>query len=63
MKAVGDDHIDAILGRGDGFDLSLEEFDAFGSRLAGIGAGELKHLVGHIQPVRLAARAHALGRK
>ena len=59
--AVRDDHVDARLGQRDVLDESLQELDVVRARLLGVRAGELEHLVGHVEPVRLAGRADTAG--
>ena len=39
----------------------LQEFRVIRACLAGVGAGQLQHLLGHVQAVRLAARAYPTG--
>src|SRR5438309_2356878 len=45
---------------GDLLDLALEELHVGGPRLALVLAGEGQHLVGHVEPVGPAGRAHPL---
>ncbi len=61
--AVGDDDVDRVRGQRDGFDGALEEFDVRRAGLRRVGEGQGEHLVGHVQPVRLAGRADAAGRE
>jgi hypothetical protein len=45
------------------FDLALEELDVAGAGLGSVAAGELEHLLGHVDPVGLARGADPLGRQ
>ena len=50
-------------GSGIVLDLALEELDVLDARLTLVLAGELEHLVGHVEAVGLAGRADAPGRE
>ena len=55
--AVGDHDVDGVVGQRDRLDLTAQELDVLDAGLALVGAGELEHLVGHVEAVGLAARA------
>ena len=59
--AVRDDDVDRVVGERDVLDVALDELDVVDARFGGVRAGELEHLVGHVEPDRLAARADAAG--
>src|SRR5437867_10316580 len=61
--AVGDDHIDRILGQWHIFDFSLEKLDILRPRFALVLARELQHLVRHIETVGLSCRTDPPGRE
>ena len=46
----------------DVLDVALDELDVGDTGLRGVGAGELEHLIGHVQTDRLAGRARRAGR-
>ena len=58
--AVGDDDINGLVGERDALDLPLEELHVRGPGLASVASGQLQHLIGHVQPVDMAAQAHPL---
>jgi len=55
--AVGDDHVDTAVGQRDGFDLAFEELHIGHPSLGSVAAGQVEHLAGHVQFVRLAVGA------
>ncbi len=55
--AIGDDHVDRRVRKRDPLDLSSEELDVLDPGLALVSPGQFEHLVGHVQPKSLAARA------
>ncbi len=55
--AVADDDVDRRRRERDRFDPALAELDVRGARLGGVAAGQLEHLVGHVEAVREAGRA------
>ena len=61
--AVRDDHVDARVGQRDVLDVALEELDVLGARVGGVAPGEVEHLVGHVEAVRVPGRPHAPGRQ
>src|SRR4051812_31986993 len=61
--AVGDDHVDRVVGKGYGLDGAPQELDILDPGLALMPLGELEHLVGHVEPVCLPARAPPTGRE
>ena len=48
-------------GSGIVLDAAVEELDVGGAGLGGVAAGEVEHLVGHVEPVGEAGRADPLG--
>src|SRR4249920_3481577 len=54
--AVRDDHVDARVRQRDVLDVALEELDVLGARVGCVAPGEIEHLVGHVEPVRVAGR-------
>ena len=54
--AVGDDHVDRVVGQRHRLDRSLQELDVLDPGLALVGPGQLEHLVGHVEAIGLAAR-------
>ena len=61
--AVGDHDVDRVVGQRHRFDRPLQELDIPCTRLPLVSAGHLKHLVGHVDAIRLAARSDPLGRE
>ena len=61
--AVGDDHVDRVVGQRDVLDRALDELDVLDPGLALVCARQLEHLVGHVQAVGLAGRPDAAGRE
>ena len=61
--AVGDDHVDRVVGQRDVLDRALDELDVLDPGLALVVPRELEHLVGHVEAVGLAGRADAPGRE
>ena len=59
--AVGDDHVDGVVGQRDVLDRSLQELDVVDPGLALVVTGQLEHLVRHVEPVCLARGADAPG--
>ena len=59
--AVGDDHVDGGVRQRDGLDGALDEFHVARARLRGVRPGEVEHLVGHVDPVRLPRRTDPAG--
>ena len=59
--AVGDDHVDGGVRQRDGLDGALDEFNVARARLRGVRPGQRQHLVGHVDPVRLACCADPAG--
>ena len=50
-----------FVGERDGLDLALEPVDVLDAGLGLVGAGEVEHLVGHVEAVGGAGRADAAG--
>ena len=46
--AVGDDHVDRVVGQRDVLDLALEELDVLRPGFAFVLVGQGQHLVGHV---------------
>ena len=61
--AVGDDHVDRVVGERDVLDRALEELDVLDPGLALVLPRQLEHLVGHVEAVGLAGRADPPGRE
>ena len=61
--AVGDDHVDGVVGQRDVLDLALQELDVLDAGLALILSRQRQHLVGHVEAVGLARRTDAPGRQ
>ena len=61
--AIGDDHVDGVVGQRDVFDFALEELDVFDAGLALVFAGKGEHVVGHVEAVGFAGGADAPGRE
>ena len=61
--AVGDHHVHRGGGEGDLLDVALEELDVGRAGLGGVAARQGEHLLGHVQPVRLARGAYPPGRQ
>src|SRR5215212_242675 len=61
--AVGDHHVHVILWQRYVLDVSLDELDVLHPSFCLVLLRQRKHLVGHVQPVSLAARGHSLGRE
>ena len=61
--AVGDDHVDRIVGQRDRLDLALEKLNILRARLLLVLAGEREHVVGHVEAVGLAGRPNATRRE
>ena len=59
--AVGDDDVDAGVRERDLLDVALEELDVLDARRARVGTRQREHLVGHVEPDRLAGRARRGG--
>ena len=59
--AVGDDDVDAGVGEGHVLEVALDELDVLDAGVCGVGAGELEHLVGHVEADRLPGRPDAAG--
>ena len=49
--AIGDDHVDRIVGQRDVFDFAFEKLDVFDAGFALVLAREREHFVGHIETV------------
>ena len=58
--AVGDDHVDGVIGQRDVFNFALQKFDIVDSGRALVLVGERQHLIGHIEPVGFAGGADAV---
>src|SRR2546430_4349144 len=58
---VGDDDVDGPVGQRDVLDLASQELDVLDVRLPLVVSRQREHLVGHVQPVRLARRPYPLG--
>ena len=61
--AVGDDHVDRVVGQRHVLDRALDELDVLDPGLALVAPRQLEHLVGHVEAVGLAGRADAPGRE
>src|SRR5215217_3167912 len=61
--AVGAHHVHVILWQRYVLDVSLDELDVLHPSFCLVLLRQRKHLVGHVQPVSLAARGHPLGRE
>ena len=59
--AVRQDDVDGVRGERDGFDVALEPVDVGDAGLGLVGAGEVEHLVGHVEAVGGAGGADAAG--
>ena len=57
--AIGDDHIDRVVGQGDVFDFAFQKLHILDAGLALVLAGERQHFIGHIEAVGFAGRADA----
>ncbi len=55
--AVGDHDVDRRVGQRDVLEVAAEELDVVDAGLGRVGAGQVEHLVGHVQPDRRAAGA------
>ena len=49
--AVGDDHVDRVVGKRDVLDRALDEFDVLDPGLALVLPRQLEHLVGHVEAI------------
>ena len=58
--AVRDHHVDGLVWQRDLLDVALHELDVLDARVGGVGAGELEHLVGHVEADRPARSAPTL---
>ena len=61
--AVGDHHVNRVVGEGYRFDLPLQEFDVLDTGFLLVAASEFEHLVGHVEAEGLAGRADPPGRE
>ena len=61
--AVGDDDVDGLVPQRDVLDVSAQELDIAGPCLGGVAAGQVEHLVGHVQPVGEPAGADPTSRE
>ena len=59
--AVGDDHVDRVVRQRHVLDRALEELHVLDSGLTLVAGGQIEHLVGHVEAVRLARRADPAG--
>jgi hypothetical protein len=59
--AVGDDHVHGLAGQRDGLDVAFEPVDVGQARPGLVGAGEVEHLVGHVEAVGGAGGGDATG--
>ena len=57
--AVGDHHVHGGVRERDVLEVALDELDVGDARLGRVRPREREHLVGHVEPDRLARRAHA----
>ena len=61
--AVGDHHVDACVGERELLEVALDELDVRDAGLGGVGARELEHLVGHVEPDRPCPSVRRVGRR
>src|SRR5262249_39737890 len=61
--AVGNDHVNRAVGKGNTLDLSFEKLDILGAGAAFVLVRERKHLVGHVEAVHFAGWPYALRRQ
>jgi hypothetical protein len=60
---VADDHVDRTGRQRNVLDGALHELDVAGPGLGGVGAGQVQHLLGHVDPIDVAGRTDPLGRQ
>ena len=61
--AIGDDHVDGVVGQRNVFDLALQELDVLDAGLALVLVGQRQHFVGHVETVGFAGGPDAARRK